>query len=524
MNNTRAIDTESEKILSAFIPNEWLIRKQIPDIHIDYRIEIAGLEPEGLNFCVQLKGHKNPKIRNNCYSEQMKSKHLTYYADKVKEPVFLFYINNSSKDIYWIFLQEYLLCLPTDEWRKQKTYSIKIPIQNKLDNASDFLPIVEKSELFMRDRWPASIQPTMHFHQKQLSNIDPRFGVNISYNNGQTFYEISAKSKVKVDFKFKNIDKNSLSRLLSHGETISIPSGGLHIDGSALFDFMMKDCTGDVKLSFQKHLPIDVVAHIANTNHEIITGFKGAIDGGLTHYRLEIKLPKSPFVCSIGLYDNNGIIKFDDNANFGLEFDEWNKYNVSELPYINQVALIIQAFKNGNDIKFDINSNGKFLFSFNIAANINTNNDNYFRYILLLQMLNCICGKFKVDYRFVDIVEISDRDALLICKLYEFIENGCMQMITPKATAVMTLLLTAKLYKSLKENPNRLDSIGDKGRDYNIQILDKNITIDNIECNFSNMRISSDLSILDENKIGQEYTIHLQGTDSTVNTVRKLTE
>ena len=48
---TREIDRQAQNIFNMGLPPTWLVRKQDPDIHIDYFVETtSGSEPSGLVF------------------------------------------------------------------------------------------------------------------------------------------------------------------------------------------------------------------------------------------------------------------------------------------------------------------------------------------------------------------------------------------------------------------------------------------------------------------------------------------
>src|ERR1035437_10411138 len=106
LDRQREIQNEAEKKFESMIPNNWIIRKRNPDIFIDYSIEIGEHgEPTGNIFYVQLKGIGNLKLTHKEIKYQLKSKHLIYFRDKLRFPVFLIVIDNNKKEGYWIFLQ-----------------------------------------------------------------------------------------------------------------------------------------------------------------------------------------------------------------------------------------------------------------------------------------------------------------------------------------------------------------------------------------------------------------------------------
>ena len=90
MHTTFEIDRMAQNIFNDSLPPSWLTRKQDPDIHIDYFVEISKeSKPSGITFGVQLKGTNSPRYSKNQIKISIKTKHLSYYLDKVKQPIFL---------------------------------------------------------------------------------------------------------------------------------------------------------------------------------------------------------------------------------------------------------------------------------------------------------------------------------------------------------------------------------------------------------------------------------------------------
>ena len=78
-----AIEQEAVTILRDSLPSKWVIRPHNPDFHLDYLVEISEEgELTGVNFGVQLKGHrpKTGSVESLKYS--LKMKHLKYYVKK----------------------------------------------------------------------------------------------------------------------------------------------------------------------------------------------------------------------------------------------------------------------------------------------------------------------------------------------------------------------------------------------------------------------------------------------------------
>ena len=188
MATTREIDRMAQNIFNDSLPPGWLIRKQDPDIHIDYFVEIAkNSKPSGVILGVQLKGTGSPRYSKTLIKISIKTRHLSYYLDKVKQPVFLIVVDVKKRQGFWFFVQEWAKEeLKNRNWREQKKIDIKIPLKNFITDVQYLIEEIAKAETFMRDLWPSSIPAAIQHEKKSLEALDRRVQVDISYQGGKT--------------------------------------------------------------------------------------------------------------------------------------------------------------------------------------------------------------------------------------------------------------------------------------------------------------------------------------------------
>jgi len=202
MRTTREIDKRAQDIFNVLLPASWLPRKQYPDIHIDYFVETAsGSEPSGMDFGVQLKGTKLLRLTKRFAKFPLKTKHLKYYLDQVRRPVFLIVVDVSQEKGYWLFLQRWAQEeLKNKTWRDQKSITIRIPIDNSLANLQMFQGEIIEADSYMRELWPSSINSAVSFEKASLEKLDPRIGISISFQDGKPHYSLSAKEFFEFQF------------------------------------------------------------------------------------------------------------------------------------------------------------------------------------------------------------------------------------------------------------------------------------------------------------------------------------
>ncbi|HUB27915.1 MAG TPA: DUF4365 domain-containing protein, partial [Tepidisphaeraceae bacterium] len=115
------IDELAQRVFKAALPPGWVHREQKPDYGIDYLVEVADERGKltGLQFAVQLKGKKHLDRSKSHATVSVECKHLAYYTDQCRAPVFLFAVDVTNGDGYWCFLQKHML-EELNDWRSKR--------------------------------------------------------------------------------------------------------------------------------------------------------------------------------------------------------------------------------------------------------------------------------------------------------------------------------------------------------------------------------------------------------------------
>lgn len=154
------IDAKAQAILeNLFIKSSWIMRRDFPDIFIDYVIEpVENDEPTGERFCVQLKGATQLKYASACVKQVMKTKHLLYYHEKCILPVFIISVDVEAKKAFWICAQEFTKDPSVyKKLKSQDAITVDIPIVNELIDFNLFALKVRESHSYMRSLRPGGI-------------------------------------------------------------------------------------------------------------------------------------------------------------------------------------------------------------------------------------------------------------------------------------------------------------------------------------------------------------------------------
>lgn len=118
-------------------PN-WICRTQSHDFGIDLEAELVDIidgveELSGALVKIQVKGTFKPIFRNRGYYVRLKTDYLTY-ANQFRVPVLLLLVNVRTKEIHYLWLQEYLIGREEILYGA-KSVLVKVPEENVLNHS-----------------------------------------------------------------------------------------------------------------------------------------------------------------------------------------------------------------------------------------------------------------------------------------------------------------------------------------------------------------------------------------------------
>src|SRR5436305_6394182 len=144
---TFEIDQSAIRTFLSSLPATWLARQQLPDLHIDFVVELteAG-ELTGIVLGAQIKGYRPSTASQLRLKHMISTKHLAYFVDKVTYPVFLFLVDASTGTILYRFMQEFGKEVGKS-WRSQKSLTADFTEQenfaDQLRFTSDLMSAVQ---------------------------------------------------------------------------------------------------------------------------------------------------------------------------------------------------------------------------------------------------------------------------------------------------------------------------------------------------------------------------------------------
>jgi len=369
MKNTRKIDSRAQKVFKNLLPDEWLPREMKPDIHVDYAVEIADLEPTGEIFLVQLKGTEKPRYKGKKAKLSLKTKHLAYYLNKIKLPVFVVLVDTKAEKAFWIFIQEWLREHPDIDIDSEKRIDIEIPLDNDLSGTGKLIDAVKSAETYMRELWPSSVHASAQHAKELYEQIDDRFAADVSFANGKTTCIFRAKEAVDIflGFGLSADSKGKMINVLERGRPATFTTNEIKaIAGSPLFEHFQK--TGklsEVVIRPGSKVDAQLSLSVADTTGSDIVAFhgiKGVIYGGRAEASFEGAIPKTPLSIRISF---PLLVPHNHQCSVNIRFEGigWDGQQILNLPYFDKLNQFYQAVNEGSQIKIACEFEGQQVFT-----------------------------------------------------------------------------------------------------------------------------------------------------------------
>lgn len=205
--------------------------------------------------------------------------------------------------------------------------------------------------------------------ESHLNSIDKRLKVFSSYNNGVSSTEIRAVDSFPMSLRFEVPPPHSKevvqrwTMFNEHGEDFQVKADNVEFSGSKLFDELFKKGKGTIQISSIKHrgvLNLELTDDKENTvfrfdtaHGEFSIGEKGGI------FKSELLEGLIKLICKFDLSKGYSKSKFD----FTFDLTQWEKRDISTLPYFDKLLLVCQLFMKGHKLSLNFEVKGDELFS-----------------------------------------------------------------------------------------------------------------------------------------------------------------
>lgn len=347
---------------------DFITRRWNPDTFIDYKVEILeGGEPTGIFAYVQLKGQAKVKISNDLISYAIKSKHLRYYSEKLREPVLLVLVDSTNTRAYFLFLQEWI-DLNVKELLHHGTVSVKIPVSNTLE----VIPLVKErmktSAAYMIRKHPGSVDDAISAELAALTKLDPRVVVKMDIVNNTRCFQLSASEHLNLRMKIglaadqKAVVHEKMQQLLNYGKAAIFGEAKVSVTGSPLFEKLINsNTTTGLAISASKVFPCELI--VSDSSRRLLIVVRGDITRGIVgiNFTFSGNDPVIPLQLSL-LLEKTTIDQGGSSViQIGWNYAPWLGLPVKSLPYLTPLHQFFTQLINQENLIAEFRLNGEHL-------------------------------------------------------------------------------------------------------------------------------------------------------------------
>jgi hypothetical protein len=363
-NRPHVIDEEAMRLFRDSLPPEWVACEQRPDYGKDYLVEVtAGEELTGVNFFVQLKGTGRLKERAKGahVAFELDRDKAAYYADKVRQPVFLFVVDVPRRRGFWVFLQKYLREeLRGTDWRKLNKVTVRLPTANRMGDTAKLLEAVRDANAYVDALHPGAIGTALRAERLRLESLDPRLDVQIVATEDRACCVVTAREPVEVTLCFvgKPEDVQAKShRLFGCGLPVSFTPDELSVTGSPLLEEAFRQ-GGTLHVTSTLEVALALTLEDGRGKELARLDVPGVVTGGDQQFRLRGSLADS--LVEVETQGEKGVPRSEVTLRF--DFTRWHGVPVLALPFADQVTRFILAARKAKSMRLLCSFQGNPLF------------------------------------------------------------------------------------------------------------------------------------------------------------------
>lgn len=194
------IDKRARGILDEALASWASTNLHAEDYGIDYSAEVFSRSNSremktalGLDFQIQLKGTRSPRIVDNSFAFSFETKLLLHFLTNKRIPVFLVVIDVERREGAFVFLQQIALELAPG-WQDQETVTIRLPIRNSIHDASCFERAVREADKQMTTLRPGSVRAAVNSEIAKIKLQNPQVQhVSVTATEEATTFAIHLK-------------------------------------------------------------------------------------------------------------------------------------------------------------------------------------------------------------------------------------------------------------------------------------------------------------------------------------------
>jgi len=346
-------DAEAVRLMRAILPAKWLCREQRPDVFVDYEVEVVDHgEPTGLHFGLQIKGTRRLKIQGNAIRYRMKRKHLGYYRDKARLPIFIAVVDVNSGKAYWLFAQKYLReHAARAQLDNENTLTIRFASDDCFSDFKRFKKALTESEIYMRNLYPGSVAAAASDRKKTLEALDPRVKVDVSFESGVTTIKLRPTEPLPIQFRPTEPDKRTaFQALLLHGEVFETNAEVIPPFSSPIFGEMFPD--HHARIRFEPETKSGCVRISWGNASARVMQVDGRWRGGTESLTFSGSLSNAPLSIEVRVEHSSNSSPPDVRTNIRFDLGTWTGQPLNEMAWFDDTRALIAALASREEVTF----------------------------------------------------------------------------------------------------------------------------------------------------------------------------
>lgn len=363
------IDILGQRLFEGLLDADWLLNPPAAgqDYGKDYSAELFedGFQTE-FAFHVQLKSQEKSIFGEPFVSKSLDAATVAHFVDDLPVPVFLIVASLQDQACYYQWIQNYVASLP-DSWRSQKTITIRVPTNHKVNDGQAFRKYVKAA-----CDHESSPHHAVERRRRLLEKIEPRIRVDIADTPEGAQFNFSAREKsFNLSLTFdRNADaKAKLSNFYSHGEPAVFPAGTVRIEGSPLFERFGN--APEIKIA-KEGLPGASVT-FSCAEHEVL--FVGRFSASDRYVRFEGQTPEKCLGISLVLppWKGEGNPSFSEfKLKLKTNFASFEGRDIRAVPYLEEFDAMF-GFATVEETSVSASLSGQRVFAGSFEKNFSAN-------------------------------------------------------------------------------------------------------------------------------------------------------
>lgn len=327
----------------------WTTARPEPDIGADLVVEIpAHLDTEGASFAVQGRSHKK-QVRTEAIE---RASALRLQGSVL--PVFVLSVHHGSGRVRWMYIEPLFDTEPTylgggdlkvcmDDGQ---AFSLTDPAP-----PADFVAAIYRAKA----RGGLKATPSLRLHaqaaEERYGEIDPKFVVRPSYDNGKEVLTIGARDEpvtVKLQMELRTPQHTeSVRDIFEWGSAAHVPDSTFLISGSPLFEHISRSSSVKEMMFVPKPLweGSAVLSYQDAANQSRIDVVHARISTGTKGVQVTATVAHGLFTFTVRMSSGN-----EGNVGLSVAHALVRRWNVDELKRVAPALRLLEAVATGREI------------------------------------------------------------------------------------------------------------------------------------------------------------------------------